>query len=291
MSDPVIPALVPDDSSWRDGLVEHANWDCPVFASPDAAPARVAELGARTSAAWRYLSEVLGYTPRPKLLILSEADWAPRSPHPVYGMPNADEDDKLFVAASVNDFWREFADLAALHAPDHMPALQAAYGNGSAIPELELGRFFDLLAVHELVHIFFTGPVRLPRWWVEELACNLLLHCYVAAREPGALPGLTALPAAIASMVAQHDWYQALADFEIRYAYDMDPVNYGWYQCRLHVAAARLHDTGGAAVARSLWDELGPVTAAGRIGSLSDAEVITLLDAASPAFGDIARDW
>jgi hypothetical protein len=274
--------------SLTDRLVEHAATGCPVFASPDADPARVAELGARTGAAWRYLSELLGFSPHATLLVLSEADWAELSPIPVYGMPNADED-KLYVAASANDFWRGFGQLAAQYSPDHMPAIRAAYGAAGGEPQL--GRFFDLLAVHELVHMFFTGPVRTPRWWVEELACNLLLHCYVVAREPDGLPALTALPAAIASIQPQDDWRRSLADFDEYYADELDPVNYGWYQCRFHVAAAALYEAGGAAVARNLWAALGQVTAAGRITSLDDADVIALLDTASPAFGDVARNW
>ena len=36
----------------------------------------------------------------------------------------------------------------------------------------------------------------------------------------------------------------------------MDPKNYGWYQCRLHVAGKNIYNTGGQKAFIKLWDGL-----------------------------------
>ena len=71
----------------------------------------------------------------------------------------------------------------------------------------------------------------------------------------------------------------------------MDPFNYGWYQCRFHVAAAAIYDGFGVGAARRLRDACAAPARAGRIKSLSDSELFDLLETADPAFGELARRW
>jgi hypothetical protein len=283
----VADGTCPDDS-WREGLVAHPGWRCDVYSSAGVAADRVQALASASDAAWRYIAEALGSETEAALLILDEHDWPSRSTHPVYGMPNADTG-RLMMAATPNRFWADFIALIRQQAPDHVPAMKAAYGTNRG--DLDLGRFFDLVATHELVHLFFENPVRLPCFWVEELTCNLLLHGYVAERQPSALPALTTFPAAFISIEPPTTWYRSLADFEVHYAYDMDPFNYGWYQCRLHLAAAAIYDRSGTGAARSLRDACATPATAGRIKDLSQSELLALLDDAAPAFADLARHW
>jgi hypothetical protein len=49
--------------------------------------------------------------------------------------------------------------------------------------------------------------------------------------------------------------FTTLADFEKRYD-NMDPKNYGWYQCKLHVAAKHIYNTGGKKTFLKLWKGL-----------------------------------
>jgi hypothetical protein len=276
------------DTTWREGLVAHSGWDCQVYSSAGIGADRVHALADQTNAAWRYLADVFDHRPEAALLILDENDWPSRSTHPVYGMPNAD-DGRLMMPATPNRFWTDFVELIQQRAPDHQAAMNAAYEASTG--DLDLGRFFDLVATHELAHIFFEKPVQLPCYWVEELTCNLLLHGYVTQCQPAALPALTIFPSAFASIEPSADWYRSLADFETHYAYDMDPFNYGWYQCRFHVAAAAIHEKSGVAPAKRLRDACAPLTQAGRIKNLSQSELFELLDSAGPAYGDLARHW
>jgi hypothetical protein len=71
----------------------------------------------------------------------------------------------------------------------------------------------------------------------------------------------------------------------------MDPWNYGWYQCRFHVAAAEVFDRAGPGAARRLWDTFLPRTVAGIALAVNDDELLPLLHSADPAFGDFRRRW
>ena len=271
------------------GLESHPGWGYPVFASRGLDAGTVSLLAARTAAASRYLSALLRYEPRFALLVLGPQDWASRSPNLVYGMPGY-EQGNLLVAGTSNRFWEESLELITAGAPDHLPGLSAVYGTAEG--GIDLSPFFDLLPVHELAHAFVNdGPLRLPRRWLDEFECNLAMHGYVAAEEPGQLPALITFPAAIAAIEPPGSWHRGLADFDTYHAENMEPWNYGWYQCRLSVAAARVHDRAGAGAARRLSDAFLSRTAHADDGELSDEELVRLLDQADPAIGDVARDW
>lgn len=271
------------------GLESYPGWGYPVLASRGLDAGTVRRLAERTAAASRYLSALFSYEPRFALLVLGPQDWASRSLDLVYGMPGY-EQGNLLVAGTGNRFWEESLELIRAGAPDYLPGLSAVYGTAEG--EIDLAPFFDLLPVHELAHAFVNdGPLRLPRRWLDEFECNLAMHGYVAAEEPGQLPALITFPAAIAAIEPPGTAYRNLADFDTYHAGNMDPWNYGWYQCRLSVAAARVHDSAGAGAARRLSDTFVSRTARTDDEDLSDEELVRLLDQADPALGDVARNW
>jgi hypothetical protein len=271
------------------GLESHPGWGYPVLASRGLEAGTVRRLAERTAAASRYLSALLRYEPRFALLVLGPQDWDSRSPDLVYGMPGYDRGN-LLVAGTGNRFWEESLGLIGAGAPGYVPGLSAVYGTAEG--EIDLAPFFDLLPVHELAHAFVNdGPLRLPRRWLDEFECNLAMHGYVAAEEPGQLPALITFPAAIAAIEPPGTGYRNLADFDTYHAGNMDPWNYGWYQCRLSVAAARVHDSAGAGAARRLSDTFLSRAARTDDDDLTDEELVCLLDRADPALGDVARNW
>jgi hypothetical protein len=276
------------DTGPHAGLEPHPGWDFPVLATRGLDAGTVNRLAGRTAAASRYLSGLFDHELRVALLVLGPEDWDSRSPNLVYGMPGYAQGN-LFVAGTTNKFWEESLGLIKAGAPGHLPGLSAVYG--AAGGGIDLTPFFDLLPVHELAHAFFNdGPRCLPRKWLNEFECNLLMHGYVAAEEPGQLPVLTTFPAAVAAIEPPGTGYRSLADFDT-FAENMDPWNYGWYQCRLSVAAARVHDSAGAGAARRLSDTFLSRTAIADDEDLSDEELVRLLDQADPALGDVARHW
>jgi hypothetical protein len=264
------------DTARHDGLRRLDGFPFPVLASEGLAP-RARQLAARATRALRFLAPGLDVQPDMALLVLAPDDWDGRSGFPLYGMPNYVAGN-VVVAGQPSDFWYGFVDLVAGADPAGLEALRKAYG---AAGEIDLSPFFDLLAIHEIGHHFHhVGGVHFPRLWLMELFCNLYLHVYVTEQEPEALPVLECLPAVVAAISPDRFPHRDLRAFEQLYN-RMPPRNYGWYECRLHVAAKRVYDAGGPAVLRRLWDRF----------RLSDAELAVALEEVEPELLRVQSDW
>lgn len=237
------------DESLHRGLVP-VDSAVPAFVSPGL-EGDVAGALARVERAHAFYCRHLEIEPRIAVLILGPEDWAARSNHPLYGMPNY-RDGNLVLAGRPNPFWGGLVQLAVGEIPEAAERLSDVYGSdGGAI---DLSPFFELLGVHELAHIFIQAGDRVPpTLWNLELACNVFLHAYVSSVEPEALPTLETFPALFARIPAERFTHRTLADFEAAYAQGMDGANYGWFQSAFHVAAKHIHDAVGGSVARDLW--------------------------------------
>jgi hypothetical protein len=229
----------------REGLVEIAA-AMPTFASEGLEHA--AESIARIAAdSYEYLAGLLDRRPEAQVLVLSEADWATKSEVALYGLPNAG-DGTLTVAGTDAPFW---ADLAAMVTDADRPELDAVYAGSDG--QLRFGPFFELVAVHEIAHLFHEGVVHFPRKWLQELFANQCLHAWVEQREPGSLATLLTLPRLGAKAPAESWEYRTGDDFERVYL-TMPGPNYVWFQFRLQVQAAKLYERGGEASVRRLFD-------------------------------------
>jgi hypothetical protein len=235
------------DEAKRDGLLPLAGADVPTWVSPGVEE-RAQPIASRVARASAFLADRLGVVPDVQLLVLVEADWAGRAAHPTYGMPNSDRG-TLCVAGEPSDFWMAFVELLDETARSQ---LRDAYPGSNH--SLDLAPFFDLLAVHELAHSFHNaGSVRFPRLWLHEFFCNLSLDAYVVAVEPEVLPALTTFPSLVSTIPANRMHYRTIRDFEQMYD-SMPGPNYGWFQCKLHVAARRLVGAVGGDVLQRMWD-------------------------------------
>lgn len=216
----------------------------------------------------RYLSELcsqaidylgrpewLGFAPRVRLLVLGPADWKKYARIPTYGMPHTVDDSTLVVAAEDNPMWQGMVPPAERLTAAQAVAVRQVYHSAQGRPSMM--PFYDLLALHELGHAFYRqAHLGRPRYWLDELFANLLLHTFVAEREPGLLPALELFPQLVVDGTdARGLTYTSLADFERQYGSmeRVEPRNYGWYQCRLHRAAARIYGQQGAAALPALW--------------------------------------
>ncbi len=186
----------------------------------------------------------LQFKPVVTLLILSQDDWGNFTKMPVYGMPHYTNSKTLIVAAEDNSYWTGMVPPA-----DKMPKAVArlikdTYTNKSGNQTIE--PFFDLLAIHELGHAYYNqDSLSSQRRWLTELFCNILLHTYIAEKEPQYLPVLTAFPQMVVTTTNKTTLkYTTLQALETNYN-DIGPnylENYGWYQCRWHVAAEKIYD-------------------------------------------------
>jgi hypothetical protein len=229
----------------RAGLVEVPG-AVPTFASAGLEN-RAAAVAGIAGSSLDYLAGLLGHRPEVQVLVLSEADWAEKGRTPLFGLPNA-EAGTLVVAGTEAEWWSELAPLAG---DDGQADLAVVYGGPDG--RLHLGDFFDLLAVHEVAHLFAEGMVVFPRMWLGELCANLALHAWVVLRAPDSMDALMTLPRLAALSPGEEFEHRSRSEFERLYGTIGGP-NYAWYQFRLMAAAAELFDSLGESAVRRLFD-------------------------------------
>lgn len=233
------------DIAVRSGLVEIAG-AVPTFASAglEERATAIADIAGSSS---EYLAGLLAHRPAMQVLVLSEADWAEKGRVPLFGLPNADSG-TLVVAGTEAEWWSE---LVLMVGDDQQAELATVYGGPDG--SIHLGDFFDLVAIHEVAHLFCEGMVGFPRMWLGEFFANLALHAWVAQRAPDSLDTLTTLPRLAALGSGDQFEHRSRDDFERLYASVGGP-NYVWYQFRLQVAAAEQFDAIGEVAVRRLFD-------------------------------------
>lgn len=232
-------------------LTALASFPFPVYTSMgfEQQAVNVAERCAR---AFDFMSDLFFRKPRFYVQILADRDWASHTDFPVYGMPHMDFTlQHLTVAIEPSEFWQGFTDIIRESSPANYRQLQHIYrADGN---QTDLSFFFNLLVIHELAHFFhYEGPCEFPRLWLKEFFCNLSLHAYIASTEPDQLPILETFPRLMTEVDPAIFEHRSLDDFE-RFYSSINPVNYGWYQTQLHVAAKSVYDTAGIDALKALW--------------------------------------
>ncbi|MBF9140610.1 hypothetical protein [Hymenobacter properus] len=275
------------------GLVQPADAPVPLYCTPGT-EARAAAMAARCAAALKWMQQPaqLGFAPRVTMLVLGKADWARYAGKgQVLGMPHTNGPAVLVVAGEDNELWQH-----TLPPTDQLPAalaqrVKTLYRTPTG--QLSAGKMFDLTVVHELAHLAYRqARLNRPRYWLEEQFCNLLLHTFIASQEPAQLPALETFPEAVVQGTDRATLkYTSLADFD-RYYNLMEreqPMLYGWYQCRLHRAAARIYDAqpDGPHALHQLWVALKDSQA-----TYTDAQLADMLRTkVSPELAQVLTNW
>jgi hypothetical protein len=205
-----------------------------------------------------FYKSILNFKPTITLLVLSPTDWSTYTNFPVYGMPHYDDAQTLIVASDDNDFWKSF--IPSLDQLQSELAQQISETYNDKNNSLTMRAFFDLLVIHELGHAFhIQGGLTMQRQWMGELFSNILLHTYIAEKEPKLLPALTVFPKMVVFSINKEELkYTTLNELETNYDLigQQYPKNYGWYQCRWQMAAATIYEAGGIKAIQSLWQTL-----------------------------------
>lgn len=250
--------------------------------------ARANAISVQVANAFTFFKDALGAEPSVTLMVLSPADWGEHSKmNVVYGMPHYADDGTLVVAAEDNSFFRSFVPPMDQLTPELANEIKRTYTSKDG--DLTMQPFFDLLALHELGHAFHVqAKLNMQRKWLQELYVNILLHAYIAEREPSLLPALTLFPRMVVAGGTEGFVYTRLEDSHDHYTeLGRDhPRNYGWYQSRWHKAAASIHDGGGMAAARRLWDALKM-----QEETLDDEELLAFLQREAPEVARMVQDW
>lgn len=165
--------------------------------------------------------------------------------------------------------------------------IQMVYENDGHV---SMKAFFDLLAIHELGHAFHDqAGLTMQRKWMGELFANILLHTFVAGKEPGSLSALTLFPQMVISGGTREFTYTSLRDIESRYDEigEHYPKNYGWYQSRWHASAADIYNAAGIGIVNKLWVSLKK-----QIEFLPDEAFIEFLsENVDKSVGDVMGQW
>lgn len=209
--------------------------------------------------AGNYFQKEIRFTPKTSLYILAPQHWkdfAAKALHDVYGFPHNIDPVRLAIAAEDNNFWRSFLPPVDKLPPPMAAQVKNAYGkaNGS----YSMMPFFDLLALHETGHSYTAqAGLKMHRHWMGELFVNIMLHTYVAEKQPELLPALETFPNMVVGGGTAEYKFTSLKDFEELYpTLGMGPRNYGWYQSKFHSAAKDIYNTGGEKVLKALWKAL-----------------------------------
>ncbi len=218
---------------------------------------RAKDIATQIKNAIDYNSKLLEFKPEVTLLVLSPEDWSKHTSFPVYGMAHYKDDKTLVVASSDNNFWKSFIPPLEQLTPSLAEKIKSTYKTIDG--KLSMQPFFDLLAIHELGHAFhIQGNLTMQRKWMGEMFCNILLHTYIAEKEPEQLDALTVFPEMVVAAGTTGYKFTTLIEFEKNYTElgQNHPKNYGWYQCRLHVAAKNIYNRGSKKVLVKLWKAL-----------------------------------
>lgn len=209
--------------------------------------------------AGKYFNQEIAFTPKTKLYILAPQHWKEIAAKPfveVYGFPHNIDRVQLAIAAEDNDYWRSF-----LPPVDRLPlhlAMQVSKAYGKPGGSYSMMPFFDLLALHEVGHSYTAqAGLNMHRHWMGELFVNIMLHTYIAEKQPELLPALETFPGMVVAAGTAEYSFTTLQDFEKLYkTMGMGPKNYGWYQCMFHTAARNIYNAGGKTILKKLWAAL-----------------------------------
>lgn len=240
--------------------------------------------------AGKFFQQEVGFTPATKLYILGPANWKDFAAQPlkdVYGFPHNLDKEKLVIAAADNDFWRSFLPPVNQLPPAIAAQVKTAYGKPDGT--FSMMPFFDLLALHEMGHSYTAqAGLKMQRNWMGELFVNIMLHTYIAEKQPTLLPALETFPNMVVGAGTADYKYTSLQDFEALYAsLGMGPKNYGWYQSRLHSAAKDIYNAGGKTVLNKLWAALKK-----HQEKMTDEELVRMLNTeVHPAVANVYLQW
>jgi hypothetical protein len=172
-------------------------------------------------------------------------------------MPHYTESKTLIVASEDNDFWRSFIPPVDQLPKELAQTIAKTYADKDNA--LTMRGFFDLLAVHELGHAYHEQGGLNMRQMDGGLFANILLHTYIAEKEPELLPTLSVFPEMVVSSTDKHLLkFTTLNELESNYNLIVQeyPQNYGWYQCRWHKSAGEIYNAEGSKAIIKLWQVL-----------------------------------
>lgn len=210
--------------------------------------ARAHIVGSLVNAAYRWLSEWLNVEMPFTLSILRRENWEVMRQVP-YGYPHSNSSRMtIFVPARYPP--RLITRLSSL-VEAATPDLQADVLKDFPTVDASIFRFLDMVAVHELGHLFITTlQLELGAKWLTEFVADLFATAYFAENTPTYLSFWLAWARL---QTAQSVPYTSLADYETLQG-KLDFVNANFYQGQFNLWASEVWQREGQSVAPRLID-------------------------------------
>ena len=237
-----------------------------------------------------FFKNEISFTPQTTFYVLAPRHWKALAARPLmdaYGFPHNLDKVRLVVAAEDNDLWRSFLPPVDKIQEPLLSQVKKAYGKSDGT--YSMMPFFDLLALHEMGHSYTAqAGLKMHRNWMGELFVNIMLHTYVAEKQPELLLALETFPNMVVGAGTAEFKFTSLEDFERLYAtLGMGPKNYGWYQSRFHSAAKDIYNAGGKEVMKKLWASLKI-----HQEKMTDEEFVTMLrNEVHHSVADVFAKW
>lgn len=211
--------------------------------------ARAHILGTLVNSAYRWLAAWLDVEMPFTLSILRRENWEVMRRVP-YGYPHSNASRMtIFIPARYPP--RLVARLQTL-VESADPALQAVVRHGFPTWDAAIFRFLDMVAVHELGHLFITAlQLEFGAKWLHEFVADLFATAYFAEMAP------TSLPFWLAWAQIQNSQgvpYTSLADYEQHYEH-LDFTNANFYQGQFNLWAYEVWQREGKTLAPRLIAE------------------------------------
>ncbi len=232
----------------------------------------------RVDRAEGWLGSNLGFHPTFALYVADESDWSSVAEFPAYGMPHTADRERLVVGTTPAPFFTHAAVTYLPYTSDGTRArLHAAYGD-----PLDLGSFVDLIAVHELGHLYHEQvPFYFPAFWLNEFFANIAMVGYVMENEPDLVESVKAFATAAVETPATEMTEHELGRMEA--SLHAGPDNYVWYQMVLIAGVV------------DLWTAAGPDAMVAVYESfrqpMGQEHVLAELNRIHPTAGAIVTDW
>jgi hypothetical protein len=244
--------------------------------------AEVLEQWLRTADA--FFRDRLGVSPRFRLAVLGEEDWAKVSANP-YGVPFFSPEPHVVVLPAVPEraAVTQIYSAARVGLPPHAAQDLAAVG---VTYEEAVLQVLDLIGFHEVGHVYIgalgfngTNTAR----WLEELLATYAAYSFLASSNPDAITVWNALSEALIGFVEPVS--RSLDDFNMLYIQGLGPATYGWFQSHFNLrdAVAVAERPNGSWLA-----ELVAAGLAANTQAIATSELLVRLDATLPGFTEWA---
>lgn len=213
--------------------------------SPDYHP-RAQRVGKLVEEAHHFLTEWLGVEAHTTVSLLRRENWRHLRRAP-YGYPHSSPDHStIFVPATYPPPWIDRSRALYEAAPERLQ--RKVCGEEDELRR-QIAAFYDLVAVHELGHLFIHHlKLALGTKWLTELIANLFATAFFVERRPE----LAECWLAWADIQSSQDVpFQSLEAYEANYS-SLSFANASYYQGRFNRHALRLWQQHGRALAAPL---------------------------------------